>query len=75
MAKRRKFADQFKQNVALEALRCDKTIQEIAARHQLPPKQAVHAFTIKPGQSELVVQTMARDAFLSANDLLWTPSE
>ena len=30
MAKRRKFADQFKAKVALEALRGDKTIQEIA---------------------------------------------
>jgi len=35
MAKRRKFTDQFKAKVALEALRGDKTIQEIAARHQV----------------------------------------
>ncbi len=35
MAKRRKFTDQFKAKVALEALRGDKTIQEIAAKHQV----------------------------------------
>ena len=39
MAKRRKFTDQFKAKVALEALRGDKTIQEIAARHQVHPNQ------------------------------------
>ncbi len=31
MAKRRNFSDQFKAKVALEALRGDKTVQEIAA--------------------------------------------
>ena len=36
MAKRRKFTDQFK---AMDALRGDKTIQEIAAKHQLHPNQ------------------------------------
>ena len=39
MAKRGKFSDQFKVKVALEALRGDKTIQEIAAKHQLHPNQ------------------------------------
>lgn len=39
MAKRRRFTDQFKAKVALEALRGDKTIQEIAARHQVHPNQ------------------------------------
>lgn len=39
MAKRRKFTDQFMAKVALEALRGDKTIQEIAARHQAHPNQ------------------------------------
>ncbi len=39
MAKRRKFTDQFKAKVALEALRGDKTIQEIAARHKVHPNQ------------------------------------
>ncbi|SOH95496.1 Transposase [Monaibacterium marinum] len=38
MAKRRNFTDQFKAKVALEALRGDKTVQEIAAKHQLHPK-------------------------------------
>lgn len=39
MARRRNFTDQFKAKVALEALRGDKTVQEIAARHQLHPNQ------------------------------------
>ena len=39
MAKRRNFTDQFKARVALEALRVDKTVQEIAAKHQLHPNQ------------------------------------
>jgi transposase len=39
MAKPRNFTDQFKAKVALEALRGDKTVQEIAAKHQLHPNQ------------------------------------
>ena len=39
MAKRRSFTDQFKAKVALEALRGDKIVQEIAAKHQLHPNQ------------------------------------
>ena len=39
MAKRRNFTDQFKAKVALEALRGDKTVQEIAAKHQSHPNQ------------------------------------
>ena len=39
MAKRRNFSDQFKATVALEALRGDKTVQEIAAKRQLHPTQ------------------------------------
>ena len=35
MAKRRNFTDQFKAKVALEALRGDKTVQEIAAKSGL----------------------------------------
>lgn len=35
MAKRRKFTDQFKAKLALEALRGDRTIHEIAAKHQV----------------------------------------
>jgi len=34
MVKRRKSTDQLKAKVALEALRGDKTIQEITARHK-----------------------------------------
>jgi transposase-like protein len=39
MTKRRKFTAEFKAKVALEALRGDRTIQEIAARHQVHPNQ------------------------------------
>lgn len=39
MAKRRNFSGQFKAMVALEALRGDKTVQEIAAKHQLHSNQ------------------------------------
>ena len=39
MAKRRNFADQLNSKVAFEALRGDKTVQEIAAKHQLHPNQ------------------------------------
>ena len=37
--KQRKFTDHFKAQVALEALRGDRTVQEIAARHGLLPTQ------------------------------------
>ena len=37
--RRRRFAADFKAKVALEALRGDRTIQEIAARHQVHPNQ------------------------------------
>ncbi len=39
MSKRRRFTADFKARVALEALRGDKTVQEIAARHQVHPNQ------------------------------------
>ena len=39
MTKRRNFSGQFKASVALEALRGDKTVQEIAAKRQLHPTQ------------------------------------
>ncbi len=39
MAKRRRFTADFKAKVALEALRGDKTIQEIAARYKVHPNQ------------------------------------
>ncbi len=39
MTKRRRFTADFKAKVALEALRGDRTIQEIAARHKVHPNQ------------------------------------
>ncbi len=39
MNKRRRFTADFKAKVALEALRGDKTIQSIAARHKVHPNQ------------------------------------
>lgn len=39
MAKRRNFTDQSKAKIALEALRGDKSIQEIAAKRQVHPNQ------------------------------------
>ncbi len=39
MSKRRRFTADFKARVALEALRGDRTIQEIAARHKVHPNQ------------------------------------
>ena len=40
MSKRRRFTADFKAEVALEALRGDKTIQEIATRYKVHPNQA-----------------------------------
>ncbi len=37
--KRRRFTAEFKTRVALEALRGDRTIQAIAAKHQVHPNQ------------------------------------
>ncbi len=39
MAKRRNFSDWFKAKIALEALRGDNTIQEIAAKYHVHPNQ------------------------------------
>ncbi len=39
MMTRRRFTADFKAKVALEALRGDKTVQEIAARHKVHPNQ------------------------------------
>jgi transposase-like protein len=42
MTKRRNFSDKFKDAVAIEALRGDKTVQEIAAMRQLHILSAGH---------------------------------
>jgi transposase-like protein len=39
LKKRRRFSDKSKATVALEALRGDKTAQEIAAKHEIHPRQ------------------------------------
>ena len=39
MTTRRRFSGDFKAKVALEALRGDMTVQEIAARHKVHPNQ------------------------------------
>ncbi len=39
MTTRRRFTANFKARVALEALRGDRTVQEIAARHKVHPNQ------------------------------------
>ena len=39
MSTRRRFTGEFKARVALEALRGDQTVQEIAARHKVHPNQ------------------------------------
>ena len=39
MTARRRFSADFKAKVALDALRGDRTIQEIAARHKVHPNQ------------------------------------
>ena len=39
MTKRRRFSGELKAKVALEALRGDRTLQEIASKHQVHPNQ------------------------------------
>ena len=39
MTTRRRFGGEFKARVALEALRGDKTVQEIASKHKVHPNQ------------------------------------
>jgi transposase-like protein len=39
MTTRRRFTSEFKARIALEALRGDKTVQEIAAKHKVHPNQ------------------------------------
>ena len=39
MTTRRRFSDKFKATVALEALRGDRTVQQIAAKHRIHPTQ------------------------------------
>ena len=79
MTKRRKFSTSFKKQVALAALRGDKTIQELAAHHRLHPnqisqwkRQAVDGldgvFTATPAR--IPPLTDARDMWLAGNQEL-----
>ncbi|WP_161785454.1 transposase [Palleronia rufa] len=72
IAKRRKFTDQFKAKVALEALRGDKTIQETAARHQVHPnqvsawkRQAVDGMADVFARGRALLQNSSRKGFTS----------
>ena len=42
MTKRRRFSGELKAKVALEALRGDRTLQEIASKHQVHPNPGEH---------------------------------
>ena len=42
MTTRRRFTADFKARVALEALRGDRTVQEIAAKHKVHPEPGEH---------------------------------
>ncbi len=41
MSKRRRFSGELKARIALEALRGDRTLQEIASKHQVHPNQVI----------------------------------
>jgi len=58
MTKRRKFSDQFKAKVALEALRGGRTIQEIAAKHR------VHSNQVSPKKRLKMINKMANISLL-----------
>ena len=86
MTIRRRFTADFKAKVALEALRGDKTIQEIAAKHKVHPNQVstwkrqamegmASLFSDKPVQAEImrdeIKELQARTGQLAvANDFL-----
>ena len=70
-AKRRRFTADFKKRVALEALRGDRTIQELAAKHEVHPNQVsawkrqaveglgeVFASSRKPGADEALAKEL-----------------
>ncbi len=59
--KRRRFTAQFKARVALEAFRGDRTIQAIAAKHQVHPNQvSVWKRQAQTGLEELFAATAKR---------------
>ena len=59
--KRRRFTAQFKARVALEAFRRDRTIQAIAAKHQVQPNQvSVWKRQAQTGLEELFAATAKR---------------
>ena len=50
--KRRRFTAEFKARVAMEALGGDRTIQEIAAKHQVHPSPGIRLEAASPGWPE-----------------------
>jgi hypothetical protein len=64
MTKRRKFSDQFKAKVTLEALRGDRTIQEIAAKQRVSDllcmNNLVHASATKEHDNDDNFQGLIR---------------
>ena len=73
MARCRNFIDQFKAKMALEALHGDKTVQEIAAKHQLHPnqvstwkRQAIDGMADVFSSGEQICPTVAEVKYLHA---------
>jgi len=60
MTTRRRFSDKFKATVALEALRGDRTVQQIAAKHRLQDAQHRQVMFFIEWQ-HFVVQHIPRD--------------
>ena len=69
MTKRRNFSDTFKAAVALEALRGDKTVQEIAAKRQLHPTQVS---TWKRQAIEGMAVVFSDKGFIPTKVMEWT---
>ena len=65
MRRRRRFTAAFKERVVLEALRGDRTVQEIAARHEVHPNQASTCSPRPRGESAQDLALMRRMDALS----------
>ena len=67
--KRRRFTAEFKARVAMEALRGDRTIQEIAAKHQAHPSPGVRLEAASPWPEGAVRASIYGDLFAPALSL------